>query len=75
MLFCWSGVWQFSEPFFEQLSSTIEITISFFDRLICRFVNILESFFLLTPYNLRISVIAIARFGLFRSPDPAVFLS
>ncbi|BCK05194.1 hypothetical protein VCSRO162_3385 [Vibrio cholerae] len=24
---------------------------------------------------LRISVIAIARFGLFRSPDPAVFLS
>ncbi|GIA55101.1 IS1004 transposase [Vibrio cholerae] len=26
-------------------------------------------------YILRISVIAIARFGLFRSPDPAVFLS
>ncbi|EGQ9132842.1 hypothetical protein GA069_23780 [Vibrio parahaemolyticus] len=25
--------------------------------------------------KLRISVIAIARFGLFRSPDPAVFLS
>ncbi|OOE78345.1 hypothetical protein BZG25_12630 [Salinivibrio sp. ML198] len=25
--------------------------------------------------TLRISVIAIARFGLFRSPDPAVFLS
>ncbi|MDF4990398.1 hypothetical protein P3674_22055, partial [Vibrio parahaemolyticus] len=26
-------------------------------------------------YFLRISVIAIARFGLFRSPDPAIFLS
>ncbi|MDF5576102.1 hypothetical protein P3717_25115, partial [Vibrio parahaemolyticus] len=26
-------------------------------------------------FLLRISVIAIARFGLFRSPDPAVFLS
>ncbi|EMP90525.1 hypothetical protein VC116063_003323, partial [Vibrio cholerae O1 str. 116063] len=25
--------------------------------------------------SMRISVIAIARFGLFRSPDPAVFLS
>ncbi|EEO06580.1 hypothetical protein VIF_002016 [Vibrio cholerae TM 11079-80] len=31
---------------------------------------------ILTPISkLRISVIAIARFGLFRSPDPAVFLS
>ncbi|MCU8510205.1 hypothetical protein M2G40_20645 [Vibrio vulnificus] len=27
------------------------------------------------PIRVRISVIAIARFGLFRSPDPAVFLS
>jgi len=31
--------------------------------------------FLIQQKMLRISVIAIARFGLFRSPDPAVFLS
>ncbi|ABU74566.1 hypothetical protein VIBHAR_06679 [Vibrio campbellii ATCC BAA-1116] len=29
----------------------------------------------ITNFEVRISVIAIARFGLFRSPEPAVFLS
>ncbi|MEA5275226.1 hypothetical protein [Vibrio parahaemolyticus] len=34
-----------------------------------------QSLLRLVKAGVRISVIAIARFGLFRSPDPAVFLS
>ncbi len=45
---------------------------SFSVKTLCHVFSVHRSSY---KYWLRISVIAIARFGLFRSPDPAVFLS